>query len=380
MAFQSIDTIIDFLEPVNKYVISDDQDFKQTQLGAHIQAFEKSFPNISNADFVILGCSESRGASAGKIFPGAPDKVRREFYSLFHWHKDVVIADVGNIKPGATLQDSYAALRTVVSELLLHCKRVLILGGGHDLTIAQHNVYAAADKIIQATIVDAKIDMNMDSVMAADNFVMPLLTDDPNFVSHYNHIGFQSFFIHPQMLETIDKLRFDCFRVGKVKENMEEMEPVIRNTHLFSLDISAIQHAHAPANRITPNGFTGEEICMLMQYAGMSPNVSTVGIYGFMPEMDVHDLTAKQISHMLWYFMDGIYKGRQEPPLSDTVNFNEFKLAFAEVETTFLQSKKTGRWWVQLPQGNYIPCSHADYVSASKNEIPERWLRAVERG
>ena len=60
-------------------------------------------------------------------------------------------------------------------------------------------------------------------------------------------------------------------------------------------------------------------------------------------------------------------------------NFSEFKMAFAEVETTFLQSKKTGRWWMQLPEGNFIACSHQDYLTASQNEIPERWMRAVER-
>ena len=82
---------------------------------------------------------------------------------------------------------------------------------------------------------------------------------------------------------------------------------------------------------------------------------------------------------MLWYLMDGMLKGKQEAALIETENFSEYKMAFAEVETTFLQSKKTGRWWMQLPEGNFIACSHRDYLLASQNEIPERWMRAVER-
>jgi hypothetical protein len=78
--------------------------------------------------------------------------------------------------------------------------------------------------------------------------------------------------------------------------------------------------------------------------------------------------------------MDGVWKGKQEAALGDTENFSEYKLAFAEVETIFLQSKKTGRWWMQLPEGKYIACSHRDYITASQNEIPERWMRAMERG
>jgi hypothetical protein len=35
---------------------------------------------------------------------------------------------------------------------------------------------------------------------------------------------------------------------------------------------------------------------------------------------------------------------------------------------------------MQLPDNKYIACSYQDYLLASNNEIPERWLRAQERG
>ena len=107
-----------------------------------------------------------------------------------------------------------------------------------------------------------------------------------------------------------------------------------------------------------------------MQYAGMSMNVNTIGIYGYLPQQDEHNLTAKQISHMLWYVMDGIYKGKNEAMLEERDSFYEFRMAFAEVETTFLQSKKTGRWWMEIPDGKMIACSHQDYIAASANDIP----------
>jgi arginase family enzyme len=374
-----LESIIDFLEPVNLYELSDDEGYKDTQLGNHIALNDEYFPDLEKADFVIVGFGETRGVAPSININDAPNAIRKEFYALFHWHKEVDVADIGNVKPGATLEDSYVALKSVVNELIRHDKKVVILGGSHDLTLAQYNAYADLEQIIEATCVDAKIDLSMDSILPADHFLMEMLTGEPNFVRHYNHIGFQSYFVHPTMLETIDRLRFDCYRVGRVKEKMEEMEPVIRNSNLFSFDIAAIQNSHAPANRLTPNGFDGEEACTLMQYAGMSTNVNTIGIYGYLPQQDVHNLTAKQIAHMLWYLMDGIYKGKTESKLEDRDNFNEFRLAFAELETTFLQSKRTGRWWMEVPDGKMIACSHFDYMIASANDIPERWLRAAER-
>jgi hypothetical protein len=177
----------------------------------------------------------------------------------------------------------------------------------------------------------------------------------------------------------MDKLRFDCYRVGNVKEHIEEMEPVIRNSHLFSFDIAALAHAFAPANAITPNGLNGEEACTLMQYAGMAPGMHSIGIYGYRPEKDMESLTAKQISQMLWYLMDGRSRAKREADITERSSFNEFHTVFAEVETTFLQSKKTGRWWMQLPDKQFIACSYKDYLLASQNDIPERWLRAQER-
>jgi formiminoglutamase len=373
------DTILDFLEAVDLYAISDDEGFKDKQLGKHISVNDEYFPDLEKADLVLVGFGETRGFAPSASLNEGPDAIRKEFYSLFQWHRDLHICDVGNVKAGATLHDSYAALRSVINEIIQHKKRVVILGGSHDLTLAQYQAYACMEQIIEATCADAKIDLDPDSILPADIFLMEMLTGEPNFIKHYNHIGFQSYLVHPTMLETMDKLRFDCYRVGHVKERMEEMEPVLRNSDLFSFDISAIQHCHAPANRLTPNGFTGEEACMLMQYAGMSKNVNTVGLYGYLPQHDEHNLTAKQISHMLWYLMDGISKSKREAKLEDRDSFNEFKLAFAEIETTFLQSKKTGRWWMEGPDGKMIACSHYDYIVASANNIPERWMRAAER-
>lgn len=372
------ESIADFLDPINLGAISGDTGYKEGQIGRIIKAYEDEFPDLDGADIVLVGCGEQRGAAL--LHPGAAaDAIRSEFYSLYYWHQDIKLADLGNIKIGKAYTDTYAALKIVLHELMIEGKTVVILGGSHDLTLSQYYAFADDKRQVEAVGVDAVIDINIDSPFRSDNFLMELLTADPNYMRHYNHIGFQSYFVHPRMLETMDKLRFDCFRVGAVKERIDEMEPVIRNCHMFSFDISALAYAFAPANALTPNGLNGEEACTLMQYAGMSNNMRSLGIYGFRPEKDVENLTAKQISHMLWYLMDGRSRGRREAVIDEKESFNEFHTAFAEVETTFLQSKKTGRWWMQLPDKQFIACSYKDYLLASTNEIPERWLRAQER-
>ncbi|MES2881446.1 MAG: formimidoylglutamase [Bacteroidota bacterium] len=371
-------TISDFLEPIQLSHISFDTGYKEGQIGYSIKVFEDEFPDLDEVDIVLVGCGEQRGAALLHA-SNAADVIRQEFFSLYHWHTDVRLADVGNVKVGKSTNDTYAALKVVLHELMNAGKTVVVLGGSHDLTLAQYNAFAEDKKLVDGVGIDAVIDINIDSPFRSDNFLMELLTADPNYLRHYNHIGFQSYFVHPRMLETIDKLRFDCYRVGAVKEHIDEMEPVIRNCHFLSFDVSALAHSFAPANTLTPNGLNGEEACTLLQYAGMSANMKSIGIYGYRPEKDVEQLTAKQISQMLWYLMDGRSRGGREALINQSESFNEFHTAFAKVATTFLQSKKTGRWWMQLPDKQFIACSHKDYLLASSNEIPERWLRAQER-
>ncbi len=370
----------DFLLPIDIHALNEDSGYNDGQLAKHVVGYDSELPDVSAADIVLIGIGETRG---GGVFANgfeAANAIRRQLYLLHYWHFDVKVADFGNIKTGASLNDSYAAIKTVLTELIRMKKTVVLLGGTHDITLAQYFAYKELGIQVEATCIDAAIDLRGESSIRSENFLLEMLTSEPNMVKHYNHIGFQSYYVHPRMLETMDKLRFDCYRVGVAKENMDEMEPVLRNTGLLSFDISAIKYSDAPANENSPNGFTGEEACMLARYAGLSNKLSSFGIYGYLPQADVNELTAKQVAQMLWYFIDGKSRSKQEASFEESHLFNEYHTAFAEVDTVFLQSKRTSRWWMQLPNKKMVACSYLDYISASRNEIPERWLREQERG
>lgn len=371
--------LIEFLEPVPLHELNDDEGYTDGQLGKHIEIFTEELPDIEHADIILLGVTEFRGNGYFESDNDAANIIRKHLYRLHYWHTDVIIADLGNVKKGASINDSYAAIKTILAELFRKNKTVLILGGSHDITLAQYHAYIELNQQVEATCVDAMIDLRGESPIRSENFLMEMLTGEPNMVKHYNHIGFQSYFVHPTMLETMDKLRFDCFRVGTVTQNIEEIEPVFRNSHLLSFDISAIKYSDAPANKNCPNGLTGVEACMLTRYAGFSSKMNSIGIYGYKPYDDVEEMTAKQISQMVWYFIDGKNRCKQEAALTNREFFNEYHTVFAEVETVFLQSKKTNRWWMQMPDKRFTACSYNDYLSASNNQIPERWLRVQER-
>ena len=370
----------DFLTPVPLFEILDDTSLTDGQLGKHMVIYENAIPDITTAEIVFLGVPENRGELMRNENLPSVNAIRKQLYRLHYWHKEVELADMGNIKPGETLTDTYAAVRTVLSELLKLNKTIILLGGSHDLTLAQYEAYKTLEQTIDVTCSDGAIDLHGESKVRSENFLLDLLTGEPNLIKHYNHIAFQSYFTHPRMIETMDKLRFDCYRAGVVQESIEEMEPVIRNTNMLSFDINAIRYSDSPASRLSPNGLFGTEACTLFRYAGMSSYLTSLGIYGYHTELDRHQLSALQIAQMIWYFIDGRNKRKTEAEMQNVDQFLEFHTVFAEVDTLFLQSKRTSRWWMQMPDKKFIACSHQDYIQASKNQIPERWLRVQERG
>lgn len=371
--------LTDFLWPVKADELNDDIGYTDGQLAKHINKHVKEIPDIENADIVIVGIGESRGGGIFNETAHAPSAIRKQLYRMHYWHTDISIADLGDIKTGQTIADSYAALKTVLAEILGMGKTALILGGSHDITLAQYGAYKDLKKVVDAVTVDALIDLRGDSSIRSESFLLDMLTVEPNMIKHYNHMGFQSYFVHPRLLETMDKLRFDCFRVGAVKEDIEEMEPFIRSSHFMSFDISAIKNSDAPSVKISPNGLSGQEACILTRYAGMSGQLNSLGIYGYNPDEDVHELTAKQIAQMIWYFIDGKSKSKQEADFNNINDFNQYHTFFADADTIFLQSRKTNRWWMQMPDKKYVACSYKDFLCAGNGDIPERWLKIRER-
>lgn len=369
-----------FFETDHFIETQDNDAYQPLQWGANIIcATQRSF-GWEDADIVLVGCGEWRGEDTTMAYSNSANAIREQLYKMYYWHSSIKIADAGNIRQGATLGDTRAALRTVLQEIHAAGKIAIVIGGSHDLTLQQYEVFKKAEQMAVASVADMLIDLDETEEVTSGSFLMDMLTGMPNFMSHYSHIAFQSYYAHPRMLETLDKLRFDFYRLGKVREHIEDMEPVLRISNMFSFDMSAVRYSDAPANiHGSPNGLSGEESCQLTRYAGMSEVLTSFGIYGYNHLNDQHGMTARQVAQMIWYFVDGYLVRKSEAKLTEREEFIVFNVTFTDNDTVFLKSKRTNRWWMKLPDQSFVPCSYNDYIVASNDQIPERWLREQER-
>ncbi len=89
-----------------------------------------------------------------------------------YWHTDISIVDIGNVKTGHTINDTYAALKTILAELINLQRTVIIIGGSHDITLPQYHAFKHLNKIIEATAIDSTIDLRSESMLKSESFLM----------------------------------------------------------------------------------------------------------------------------------------------------------------------------------------------------------------
>jgi formiminoglutamase len=382
----------EFLTPFDKEKYLANTVFKPNQIGHTISFYEGSNINLDEFDLAIIGIEENRGNILNKGVEDGQFNIRRELYNLYnpHTEKPLRLLDLGNMKLGAKLKDSYFGLASVMLNLLTNNVIPIILGGTHDNTFGQFLGYQELYTLINMVVVDEKIDLDDPGQhVDASSYLMPILAHNPNYLFNYSHLGYQTYLNDPQAIGMLEALNFDCARLGMVRANIEEVEPVLRDADMLSIDIAAIRMADAPGRAgATPNGFSGEELCQITRYAGLSDKLTSIGIFEYNPHYDNHNQTSQLIAQMVWYFIEGYYSRRGDFPV-DLNKFLKFTVKFEQYdhELIFWKSKVTERWWMELPYGDkkkyarhqMVPCSYADYEMACKDELPDRWMKVYNK-
>ncbi|HMT35253.1 MAG TPA: hypothetical protein PKC41_05310, partial [Chitinophagaceae bacterium] len=103
----------------------DFHEYLPTQLGSQVNFITEDNADIESLDLIIIGCGEMRGQLRSSSYSNGPDIIRDELYKMHFWHQDLKIGDMGNIIEGSSINDTRAALKTLLTELHMMNKKVL---------------------------------------------------------------------------------------------------------------------------------------------------------------------------------------------------------------------------------------------------------------
>jgi len=272
----------------------------------------------------------------------------------------------------------------------------IIIGGGQDLTYAQYLGYESLEQKVDLVVIDSHFDLNDDvhddtMETTSESYLSKIFLHEPNYLFNYSNVGYQTYFTSQAGLRVMEKLYFDVHRLGEFSGQIAGAEPVIRNASMISFDINAIRSSDAMGSaNATPNGFYAEEACQLCRYAGFNDKLSSIGFYEFNPAYDNNGQTAMLLAQMVWYFIDGFYNRKKDFPLNPRSQYLIYKTSLKndEHELTFVKSKKSDRWWMQVPyphtgsmneRFHLVPCQYDDYKTAVSGEMPDLWWRTYQK-
>jgi formiminoglutamase len=118
--------------------------------------------------------------------------------------------------------------------------------------------------------------------------------------------------------------------------------------------------------------------------------MSSVGFYEYDPLSDDSRMkTAAVTATMIWYFIEGYHHRKEEQNFKG----NDYLRFVVSMPTdpenlVFYKSKLSEKWWMEVPYPHakflyernlIVPCSYTDYETASRGEVPERWITTQAR-
>jgi formiminoglutamase len=341
-----------------------------------------SLDKLQKLDLVILGVPfDSRRSEANSS--DAPDKIREEFYYLAKTDHKLNIADFGNLKPANSIKGNYQALRDIVEYFGEFKIPVIVIGGSQDLSYGICEAFKSNLFFTYSTI-DAFLNIKKTKEsLNSSNYLSRIFSSNPNLFQ-FSLIAYQSHFIASEYFSKTKGIS-NHLRLGQLRDDISQAEPILRNSDVLSFDIGAIKYSEAPAGcSLTPNGLRSEEACQLAKYAGLSERLKVFGLFEVDPEKDQYELTTKLSAQILWYYIEGLIN-RQVNGAGLEENRIIYQVDVEDVSKplVFCKNTLTNQWWMQFQAYKDEPitlaCSEEEYRQAANNDIPDLWLKYIQK-
>ena len=380
------------LTPVEDHILSHNKIISSLILGNKVSVHtkENGVPNIEKIDIAIIGVPENRNDINYIGEEINLSEIRKSFYTLYPGNWSIKIADFGDLAPGESIEDTYQNLTSLVSYFVKNNIIPLIIGGSQDLTYANYRAYDDFKKTINIVNVDSNFDLGDSSKPIKNNsYLGKIILEEPHNLFNYTTIGYQTYYNSQIEIDLMEKLYFEAYRLGEVCNNINSVEPVMRDADIVTIDLRSIKSSELSSRqKLSPNGFDGKEICSISRYAGISNKVSSFGIFEYKSSNE-DEITEMLIAQILWYFIEGVNCRIIDDDFKNISNFQKFSVIVQKYELVFYRNVKTSRWWIEIPDSSkkdtklkehsLLPCTHDDYQNANEGIIPERWYKAHKK-
>jgi formiminoglutamase len=266
-----------------------------------------SVKNYGKSEIIILGCPQDEGVERNKGRIGAafaPNSIRTQFYKLSNFEISVEIFDLGDTIIQKTLEETHDLQTKIVEQVLRDGKRLMMLGGGNDISYADGMAMAKVfgNEYWSAFNIDAHFDVRADVPRTSGTPYRQLLEERYILPENFYEIGCQPQANSPVYFDYLKNLGATIISLEEIQKNVS-LEKTLRsvlsaNCSLFwGFDTDSVRAADAPGvSAPSPIGLTAEEFINLAGFAGSLQETKIVEFTEVNPNFDIDNRTAKLVA------------------------------------------------------------------------------------
>ncbi|MFN2501557.1 MAG: formimidoylglutamase [Pyrinomonadaceae bacterium] len=276
------------------------------------------------ADIVILGCPQDEGVrrNGGRVGAAkAPNAIRKQFYKLTTLNIKKRIFDLGDTVIGSSLEATHDTHFTIVKQVLADGKRLIVLGGGNDISFPDGA--AMADVLGPEWWIAVNIDSHLDVRIAEERnsgtAYRQLLEGGHLLPTYFYEVGYQSHFASRFYYDYIRDLGVNRISLEMIRSRAEadlELKENIRQKFIghssslstfFGFDMDSVRSADAPGTSApSPLGLRAGEFITLVKYAASLANTKIIEFSEVNPDFDIDDRTTKLVAIGMHRFCSGV--------------------------------------------------------------------------
>lgn len=261
--------------------------------------------DYSRSKFVLLGCPQDEGVKRNHGRPGAaeaPNQIRKCFYKfpVSPGVKRGDLFDAGNTIIGETLEKTHETHTKLVSQITRDGKKLIVLGGGNDISYPDCTGMAMNYKKLLAFNIDSHLDVRKNNVRNSGTPYRQLLDEKKIEAKSFFELAVQPFANSEIYLSYLKKKKVKIVTLDQFREKgiQKTLRAILKSNKLkaifWGIDMDSVRSSDAPGVSASyPTGLTAEELLSIAQIAGKDKRSRIFEISEVNPKYDIDNRTCK---------------------------------------------------------------------------------------
>jgi len=296
------------IEPTNKEIFFSRNDPNDIRLGDIVLS---NYSEYEKANEIIIGCPQDEGVRRNKGRTGAcfaPSEIRRALYRypVTDSHTHIKLFDLGDIKIENSLEEIHDVLFNVVRQIIKDGKKVIILGGGNDISYPDCSALCSVTNRVLVFNIDRHLDIRSDDQRNSGTPYRQLLEECIILPDLFHEVGINSFANSPRYINYAKELGVHIHYLDKLRENGvgATIQSITKSTNadaiFFGFDLDVVRAVEAPGvSDPSPMGLTARQVCEIADVAAKDSRTRIIEITEVNPTYDVNVVTSRLAANII---------------------------------------------------------------------------------